>query len=234
MSDTTYEIGLLLFPQLTQLDLTGPFEVFSRVPGARVHLLWKRREPVSSDRGLVLQPTGTLAMAPRLDLVCVPGGPGQVDLMDDVEVLDFLREQDRRGTAMTSVCTGSLVLAAAGLLHGCRATCHWASLDQLALLGAIPVAQRVVHDRGRITGAGVTSGIDFALAVVAERFGPDVARGIALAIEYDPQPPFGGSSARTAPAALVAEQRRLMQGFLDRRKAATLRAAGNLVRRPPR
>ena len=118
-------------------------------------------------------------------------------------------------------------------LHEYRATCHWASLDQLALLGAIPVAQRVVHDRGRITGAGVTSGIDFALAVVAERFGPDLARGIALAIEYDPQPPFGGSSPRTSPASLVAEQRKTMQAFLEKRKAATLRAATNLVRRRP-
>lgn len=221
-------IGLLLFPDLTQLDLTGPFEVFARLPGATVHLLWKSLEPVRSERGLTILPTTALAACPPLDLVCVPGGPGQVALMDDAEVLDFLRRTARTCPAVTSVCTGSLVLAAAGLLTGYRATSHWAARDQLALFGAIPTDERVVFDRGRITGAGITSGIDFALAVVARLAGEDTARQIQLQLEYDPAPPFAAGSPAGAGARLVAAELERTAAFRERRRAASRRAAAAL------
>lgn len=223
------EIGLLLFPGLTQLDLTGPHEVFAQLPGARVHLLWKDRAPVVSATGLTILPTMTFAEAPaRLDVICVPGGPGQIDLMEDTEVLDFLRRVAETAGLVTSVCTGSLVLAAAGLLTGYRATCHWSSIDQLALLGAIPTAERVVRDRNRITGAGVTSGIDFALSVAAELCGRRVAEDIQLALEYDPAPPFAGGSPQSAGEEVLAAARTRLKPFLDRRRAATERAARRL------
>jgi cyclohexyl-isocyanide hydratase len=225
------EIGLLLFPKLTQLDLTGPYEVFSRLPGARTHLLWKDRAPVTSDKGLAMLPTASFAEAPvRLDVICVPGGPGQIELMDDAPVLDFLRGAAANARYVTSVCTGSLVLGAAGLLKGYRATCHWSSLDQLALLGAEPVTERVVRDRNRITGAGVTSGIDFALTVAAELCGRRVAEDIQLSIEYDPAPPFDAGSPRTADPELLRQTQAKLVAFLERRRAATLRAAARLGR----
>jgi cyclohexyl-isocyanide hydratase len=227
-SEQNLSIGLLLFPKLTQLDLTGPFEVFARVPGAAVHLIWKTRDPVLSDRGLAMLPTATFADCPPLDVVVIPGGPGQIDLMDDDETLGFVRRAAATCRLVTSVCTGSLVLGAAGLLQGYRATCHWASLDQLTTLGAIPVAERVVRDRNRITGAGVTSGIDFALAVVAELLGPSLAQEIQLQIEYDPAPPFSAGSPRTAPGELVAAARSRMSAMLARRQAGTERAAARL------
>jgi cyclohexyl-isocyanide hydratase len=221
-------IGFLLYPGLTQLDLTGPYEVFSRLPGARMHLLWKTLEPVRSDRGLTILPTGTLATAPRLDLVCVPGGPGQVALMGDAEVLDFLRSQAETCRYVTSVCTGSLVLAAAGLLRGFRATCHWGSRDQLTLLGAIPVSDRVVFDGNRITGAGVTSGIDFGLAVAAQLAGEATAKAIQLALEYDPAPPFAAGTPDRAGPALVEQQRVKTRDLQERRLAAAKLAAAAL------
>ena len=222
-------IGLLLFPAVTQLDLTGPYEVFRRIPGAAVHLLWKSLVPVRSDGGLTILPTVALADCPPLDVICVPGGPGQVDLMADREILDFLRTAARTCRYITSVCTGSLVLGAAGLLDGYRATCHWTSLEQLRLLGAEPVAERVVIDRNRITGAGVTSGIDFALTLTAELAGPDLAERIQLSMEYDPAPPFESGSPRTAKSGIVEDQRASLADFLDRRLAATKRAADVLT-----
>jgi len=221
-------IGLLLFPDLTQLDLTGPFEVFARMPGATIHLLWKSLDPVRSERGLTILPTATLADCPPLDLVCVPGGPGQVALMDDTEVLDFLRRAATTCRAVTSVCTGSLVLAAAGLLSGYRATSHWASRDQLALFGAIPTDERVVFDRDRITGGGVTSGIDFALAVVAHLAGADQARQIQLQMEYDPAPPFDAGSPAAAGPEVVGAVRARIAPLQERRLAASRRAAAAL------
>jgi len=149
-------IGFLLFPNLTQLDLTGPYEVFTRISQSQVHLIWKTLEPVVSDRGLAMLPSATFATCPKLDVICVPGGPGQIDLMEDEETLNFLRQKTKETALVTSVCTGSLVLGAAGLLQGYKATTHWGSLEQLALLGAEPVAERVVRDGNRITGAGVT------------------------------------------------------------------------------
>jgi len=222
------QIGLLLFPDVTQLDLTGPWEVFARTPQFVCHLVWKDLQPVRSDRGLSILPGMTFDACPQLDVIFVPGGPGQIALMSDRETLDFLRQQARQAQRVTSVCTGSLVLGAAGLLQGYRATSHWGSIDQLALLGAEPVSQRVVRDRNRITGAGVTSGIDFALTLVAELCGDAVARAIQLQMEYDPEPPFNSGSPRTAPAGEVEQARSQMASFIATRRLATEQAAARL------
>ncbi|EZI33303.1 MULTISPECIES: DJ-1/PfpI family protein [Pantoea] len=219
------QIGLLLFPDVTQLDLTGPWEVFARTPGVECHLIWKDLQPVRSDRGLSILPTTTFADCPPLDVICVPGGPGQIALMSDDITLNFLRQQADQAKWVTSVCTGSLVLGAAGLLKGYRATSHWSSIDQLALLGAEPVSQRVVRDRNRISGAGVTSGIDFALTLVAEIAGDAVAKSVQLQMEYDPEPPFTSGSPHTASPQEVEQARAKMAEFLATRRAATERAA---------
>ena len=152
----TLQIGLVVFPGLTQLDLTGPFEVLSRLSNSRIHLLWKRLEPVLSDRGLTLFPTSTFALSSQMDVILVPGGPGILALMEDGEVLTFLRRQAQGGRYVASVCTGALVLGAAGLLQGYRATTHWTSLEFLSAFGATPCADRIVIDRNRLTGGGVT------------------------------------------------------------------------------
>ncbi|MGE0565955.1 MAG: DJ-1/PfpI family protein, partial [Pseudolabrys sp.] len=150
------QIGLLVFPRMTQLDMTGPFEVFARIPNATVHLVWKNKEPVACDTGLVLQPTATLADCPKLDVICIPGGPGQIDLMEDADVIEFVRRQGEQARYVTSVCTGALVLGAAGILRGYKVATHWASMDNLAYFGAEAVNTRVCVDRNRITGGGVT------------------------------------------------------------------------------
>jgi cyclohexyl-isocyanide hydratase len=229
MTGTGITIGLLLFPDMTQLDMTGPYEVFARIPGAQVHLLWKTLDPVRTERGLVMMPTMRLAECPVLDLLCVPGGPGQVALMTDQDVLGFLRRQGATCRWVTSVCTGSLVLGAAGLLRGYRATSHWLSLDQLAPLGAEPVAERIVMDRNRITGAGVTSGIDFALFVAAQLCGETQAKEIQLSIEYDPAPPFAGGSPRSADPAMVETIRAKLHDRQEARRVVTMAAARALA-----
>lgn len=226
----SFNIGLLLFPNLTQLDLTGPWEVFARMPDVNNYLIWKDRQPVMSDRGLAIVPTVTFNDCPQLDLICIPGGPGQIALMDDDETLDFVRRMAENAKWVTSVCTGSLVLGAAGLLQGYRATSHWGSLDQLSLLGATPVAERVVRDRNRITGAGVTSGIDFALTVAEELLGREIAENIQLQMEYDPAPPFHSGSPRSASPQRLAEAKSQMQDFIARRRAATESTAARLKR----
>ena len=219
------QIGFLLFPGLTQLDLTGPFEVFGSMPDVELSLIWKTVQPVTSDTGMRILPSHSFETAPKLDLICVPGGPGQIDLMSDAETLAFLRGVAQDCRWITSVCTGALVLAAAGLLTGYRATSHWASLDQLGMFGAIPVPERVVRDRDRITGAGVTSGIDFALTVAAEIWGRSAAEEIQLQIEYDPAPPFNTGSPASAGAALLAAVRADLAPFIERRRKASEMAA---------
>jgi cyclohexyl-isocyanide hydratase len=184
------EIGMLLYPGLTQLDLTGPFEVLHRIPGAQVHLLWKNLEPVVADSKLALSPSTTLEACPKLDVVFVPGGAGQMALMKDPAVLGFLREQAGSARWVTSVCTGALLLGAAGLLTGYEAATHWAFMNLLPMFGAKPVRRRVVVDRNRITGGGVTAGIDFGLRLAAELAGDAAAKAIQLGLEYDPEPPF--------------------------------------------
>jgi cyclohexyl-isocyanide hydratase len=184
----------VLFPGVTQLDLTGPVQVFSRLPNTAQHLVWHRLEAVPTDAGFSILPTTTLSDAPQADVLFVPGGRGAFDLLEDDVVLDFLRRQALGAQYITSVCTGSFVLAAAGLLSGRRVTTHWGSLHLLARLGAVPTPGRVVRDGNVITGAGVSSGIDFALTLASEMFGADAAKRAQLAIEYDPEPPFNAGS----------------------------------------
>lgn len=197
-------IAMVIYPQMTQLDFAGPFEVFSRIPGARVSVVGGSLEPIQSDTGLRILPTTTFAACPEIDVLCVPGGPGHVALMDDESTLGFVRTRGQAARLVTSVCTGSLILGAAGLLRGYRATTHWTSHELLARFGAIPERARIVVDRNRITGAGVTAGIDFAFTVAAMIGGESAARAIQLALEYDPQPPFDAGSPESAGADLVA------------------------------
>lgn len=225
----TIQIGLLLFPRITQLDLTGPWEVLTRIPDSWAHLLWKDKQPVASaSGGLRLVPDTTFAECPQLDVICVPGGPGTAALMEDPEVLDFLRRQAPGARYVTSVCTGALVLGAAGLLKGKRATTHWASHDLLAHFGAIPTAGRVVRDGNTITGGGVTAGIDFGLTLAAEIAGPAAAQAIQLGIEYAPAPPFDAGSPGSAPAEVVSAARQRLAGNRASYETVAQRAGARL------
>lgn len=222
-----FRIVMFAYPRMTQLDLTGPFEVFARLPGARLEIVAEScKRPVVDVAGLAIMANSTFNEVAGCDLLFVPGGPGQLELMDDGPALDFLRRMAVQARYVTSVCTGSLILGAAGLLTGYRATSHWLSLDQLALLGAIPVEERVVVDRNRFTGAGVSSGIDLALALAAEIAGEDEARRIALAIEYQPAPAFPPRD-REDPR-LVAEVREKTRAFQEKRIEAARRAGARL------
>jgi cyclohexyl-isocyanide hydratase len=223
------QIGLLLFPKLTQLDLTGPLQVFGSLPGAKVHLIWKRIEPVPSDSVLMLLPTVTFADCPQLDVICVPGGIGTDDLVNDQETLDFLRAQAAGAKYVTSVCTGSLVLGAAGLLEGYRAATHWAAMHYLALFGATPTKTRVCVDRNRITGGGVTAGIDFALTLVSILADRQMAQAIQLRLEYDPAPPFNAGSPDTAPPEVLALLQERIAKSRQGRDDAIKRAAARLT-----
>jgi cyclohexyl-isocyanide hydratase len=222
------QIGFVIFPKVTQLDLTGPLQVFSSVPDAKVHLIWKRIEPIASDSVMVLTPTTTFAECPPLDVICVPGGVGTDDMVNDEEVLDFLRRQAAHAKYVTSVCTGSLVLGAAGLLKGYRATTHWTAMDLLARFGALPANTRVCVDRDRITGGGVTAGIDFALTLVARMIDRQTAEMIQLRLEYNPAPPFNAGSPETAPPEILALMRQRTAPFKKRRIEAVDRAAARL------
>ncbi|MGH8668829.1 MAG: DJ-1/PfpI family protein [Burkholderiales bacterium] len=232
MEDKKIQIGMLIFPKMTQLDFTGPFEALARLPNAQVHVVWKTKDPVTSDTGLSFLPTTTLAECPPLDVICVPGGPGQIELMDDQEVIGFVRTMGGKAKYVTSVCTGALVLGAAGLLDGYEAATHWMSAEQLPLFGAKPVARRFVVDRNRITGGGVTAGIDFGLYLASQLGGEEAARRIQLFLEYDPAPPFDSGSPRTAAAPLVQGVRDWGAKMIERRWAASRRAAERLKQTP--
>jgi cyclohexyl-isocyanide hydratase len=221
-------IAMLLFPGVTQLDLTGPHEVFTRLRGVRVETVWKVAGPVRSGSGLTLLAERSFDEVHGADLLCIPGGPGHIELLGDDAVLDWVRRVATEARWVTSVCTGALVLGAAGLLRGYRATTYWASLPNLAPFGATPVAERVVFDRNRVTGGGVTSGIDFALQVVARLYGEEVAQLTQLGLEYDPQPPFDSGSPATAPPALVARITGAMAAYQERSAAAVRAAAARL------
>jgi cyclohexyl-isocyanide hydratase len=223
------QIGLLVFPRLTQLDLTGPLQVFSSVPGAKVHLIWKRIEPVPSDSVLTLTPTITYADCPQLDVICVPGGFGTDELINDEETLDFLRRQAAGAKYITSVCTGSLVLGAAGLLRGYRAATHWTAMEFLTAFGATPTKTRVCVDRNRITGGGVTAGIDFALTVVSIMVDRPTAEAIQLRLEYNPAPPFNAGSPDTAPPEILALIRDRIAPAQARRGEAMRLAAARMA-----
>lgn len=205
-----FRIAFLLFPNVTQLDLTGPAQILSRLGEAQVDLVWKTRDPVPTDAGFSILPTAIFAEVPYADILCVPGGFGLNDVIADDEAMAWVGAVGAGATWVTSVCTGSLILGAAGLLDGYRAGCHWAQRDMLPRFGAIPVDARTVVDRNRVTGGGVTAGIDFALTLIALIRGEAHARMVQLALEYDPQPPFdSGSPAQAGPEIVAAYQRRV-------------------------
>lgn len=216
----TTHIAMLLYPGVTQLDLTAPFELFHRLPDTKAHVVWKDTKPVFADSGLGILPTASFDDVPAADLLFVPGGYGQIDLLDDAEVLAFLRRQGEQAKYVTSVCTGALLLGAAGLLQGYRAATHWAYMDLLPIVGATPVHDRVVIDRNRITAGGVTAALDFGLRVAAEIAGTQVAERVQLMIEYDPAPPFRSGHPRSADPKLVDSVKRTLATVHERRKAA--------------
>jgi cyclohexyl-isocyanide hydratase len=209
------EIGMLLYPGLTLLDLIGPHTVFSWF--ANIHLVWKTTDLVRTDTGIGVKPNATFATCPReLDILFVPGGFGQQNLMADTEVVTFLADRGARAKYVTSVCSGSLLLGAAGLLQGYKATSHWAAREGLSAFGAEPVDARVVVDRNRITGGGVTAGIDFGLVVIAKLRGDDAAKFTQLAMEYDPEPPFNSGSPKTADPAIVQQALSTMATYMEK------------------
>ena len=224
----TLQIGFLLFPGIQQLDLTGPYDVLGSLPDVKLHLVWKDLAPITSSTGLVFTPTITYADCPNLDVLCVPGGAGVGPLMEDPQTLDFLKAQAQTVRYMTSVCTGSLVLGAAGLLRGRKATTHWAYHHLLAPLGAIPVQERVVRDGNLFTGGGITAGIDFALTLAAELYSEAAAQLVQLQIEYAPAPPFDSGHPETAPRHVLeeankrTEESRRVRGEIVARAAARL------------
>ncbi|WP_428407802.1 DJ-1/PfpI family protein [Hyphococcus sp.] len=202
-------ITFLLFSNLTQLDFTGPLQVLSRLPGAQVALAAKHKAPVATDTALTLNPTHDFTDCPPTDLLCIPGGFGVDDAMQDAETIAFVKREGARAQYVTSVCTGALILGAAGLLKGKKATTHWAYHSELKSVGAEPVKARVVRDGNLFTGGGVTAGIDFAFTLAAEIAGEEVAKAIQLGLEYDPAPPFlAGSPDKAAPPALKSQQER--------------------------
>ena len=211
-------IGMLIFPGITAIDYVGPSDLLARIPGAKLRLIWKHKDAIQTDLGWEIRATDTFESCGQLDMIVVPGGPGIGDLLTDDETLGFLARQAEAAKWVVGVCTGPLVLGAAGLLSGYSATCHWASHELLALVGAIPVKERVVVDRNRITGAGMTSGLDCALHAIALSAGPEVAKGIQLFAEYDPQPPFDSGAPHKASPALVGSMMEKIKPILDRRR----------------
>lgn len=226
MSET--EIGFLVFPGMLQLDFTGAYGVLAAGPETRIHLMWKDKNHVLSSDGLAFAPTITLHDCPQLDVLCVPGGAGILSLLEDGEVLDFLRRQAPGAAYVSSVCTGTLVLGAAGLLRGFKAATHWSSTSLLAPFHASYVPQRVVVDGNRITAAGVTSGIDMALTLASLLWGETMAQTIALNMEYAPEPPFMAGSPHTAPVAVVNALREKNSQRQKAREEAVQRAAARL------
>lgn len=221
-------IAFLLFPGLTQLDLTGPAQVLSRLPGASVDFVWDTLEPVPTDAGFSIVPTATFATCPQADLLCVPGGIGVSDVINHDAALHWVRDVGAQAQWVTSVCTGALILGAAGLLKGYRATTHWAWHDCLSLFGAEPVHARTVFDKNRVTGGGVTAGIDFALALVSAIAGDKTARTIQLALEYDPAPPLDSGSPDKAGPEIVAAYLERADRIAPNRRADLEAAAARL------
>jgi cyclohexyl-isocyanide hydratase len=221
-------IGSLLFEDLDQIDLTGPFEVLSRIPNATHRIYAKSINPVRDVMGFCIKPDATLAVAPQLDILHVPGGPGQQALMEDEEVLGWLRQQAEGAKKVLSVCTGALLFGAAGLLRGKRATTHWASFHLLPWFGAIPVDERVVVEGKWIFAAGVTAGIDGAFRLAAEARGVPAAQRIQLDIAYAPEPPFQSGTPQTAPPEILEAARRDVDELIARREASARRAAARL------
>jgi cyclohexyl-isocyanide hydratase len=226
--DAHLQIGSLLFEGLDQIDLTGPFEVLSRMPNSTYRLFAKSTEPVRDVRGLRITPDAVLADAPQLDLLHVPGGFGQEALMEDEEVLGWVRRQAAGARCVFSVCTGALICGAAGLLKDRRATTHWAAFHLLPFFGAIPVNERVVVDGNMIFAAGVTAGIDGALRVAAELRGDEAAQAIQLYMQYAPEPPFRCGTPETAPPAILEGARRAVHAITEQRGVTARRVAARL------
>jgi cyclohexyl-isocyanide hydratase len=226
--NTHLQIGSLLFEGLDQIDLTGPFEVLSRIPNSTYRIYGKTAAPVRDLKGLRLTPDAALAEAPPLDVLHVPGGPGQEALMNDEEVLAWARQQAAGACSIFSVCTGALICGAAGLLKGRRATTHWASFHLLPYFGAIPVNERVVVDGAWIFAAGVTAGLDGALRLAAELRGDEAAQAIQLNMVYAPEPPFNSGTPETAPAAILEEAWQSVRALTARREATARRVAAKL------
>jgi cyclohexyl-isocyanide hydratase len=201
---TPITVAFLLFPNVTQLDLTGPAQVLSRLGNVTLHLVASSRDPVPTDASFSICPTTTFAELERADILCIPGGIGVAEVMEDADAMAWVRSVGANARWVTSVCTGSLILGAAGLLQGYRATTHWAWREHLGLFGAEAASERVVFDRNRVTGGGVTAGIDFALALTAAIRGEAHARLVQLSLEYDPAPPFDAGSPEAAGEKLVA------------------------------
>ncbi|NJO43388.1 MAG: DJ-1/PfpI family protein [Cyanobacteria bacterium RU_5_0] len=210
------QIGFLIYPGVIQLDVMGAHQVLSFPPNTQVHVIGKTLAPVTTNEGLILVPTVTLANCPPLDVICVPGGGmGQIEVMKDPDILSFLQQQSATAQYVTAVCTGSMILAAAGVLQGYKAACHWAFRDQLAMLGVDVVRERVVIDRNRVTGAGVTSGIDFGLTLLSLLCGEEVAKMTQLMMEYNPEPPFNAGTPETAGEDIVQPLMQLGKPLLD-------------------
>lgn len=219
-------IALLLYPEFTALDLVGPHHIFSSLDGFDVQLIWKTRDAVTSDTGLSIKPTMTFQDCPdELALLFVPGGTtGTIKMMGDAEVLAFLKSRGEKAGYVTSVCTGSLVLGAAGLLRGYKATSHWVARDVLAVLGAEPVDERVVWDRNRVTGGGVTAGIDFGLSLATQLKDEEYAKAVQLRMEYDPSPPFKSGSPKQADSKLTIHMQEMFAPFVQSARAAAEKA----------
>ena len=209
-------IGFLIYPDVIQLDVMGAYQVLAFPPNASIHLICQTPDPITSNEGLIITPTATFNNCPQLDVVCVPGGGiGQVEVMQNPAILDFLQQKSNSAKYITSVCTGSLILAKANLLRGYQATCHWAFREHLAMLGVEVIPQRIVIDRDRITGAGVTSGIDFGLTLVNLLWGENMAKMTQLMMEYSPQPPFDAGNPETAGKPLVKSLTKLGRPLIE-------------------
>ena len=228
MTDRPFVIVEILYPGLNQLDFTGPHTIFSRLPNTETIVASEAGGAIQSDGGLTFAGTRRLAEIDRADLICLPGGISATDAANDAALVEQVRRLAAGATYLTSVCTGSLILGAAGLLKGRRAACHWAWRDMLALFGAIPDAGRVVRDGNIITGGGVTAGIDFALIVAAELAGETFAQALQLNLEYAPEPPFNAGRPETAPPEILALVNKRMEGLLPKRLADAQRAAARL------
>ncbi|MEK7265162.1 MAG: DJ-1/PfpI family protein [Pseudomonadota bacterium] len=219
-------IVFVLFPNVTQLDFTGPLQVLSRLPGAKIHIAGKSMAPVATDAALTLNPTATFKDCPAADVLVVPGGFGVDEAINDHELMAFVKRQGAGARYVTSVCTGAFILGAAGLLQGKKATTHWAYHDELKKIGAIPVTARVVRDGNVFTGGGVTAGIDFAFTLAAEIAGEDIAKAIQLGLEYDPAPPFDGGSPEKSSAATLTIMRERYRPRIEAFRQALAKAGG--------
>lgn len=226
--DTHLQIGSLVFEKMDQIDLTGPFEVLARIPNSTYRLYGKTLDTLRDLRGLKLAADALLADAPKLDVLHIPGGYGQEALMEDEEVISWVRKHAAGAACVFSVCTGALICGAAGLLKGRRATTHWTAFELLPIFGAIPVNERVVMDGNMVFAAGVTAGIDGALRVAANLRGDEVAQSIQLYMQYAPEPPFNSGTPETAPASILSNARKSAQAITEQREKTARRVAGRL------